>query len=104
VSIDNRAWHAGQSEFMGRSRCNDFSVGIELEGDADRPFTKSQYRKLNFLIQALARQLPIKYLAGHSDIAPGRKFDPGPRFDWSELHKVSSANRLSRPYAGRPDM
>lgn len=103
VSVHDRAWHAGQSEFMGRARCNDFSIGIELEGDGDRPFTNSQYKKLNFLIQVVANKLPIKYLAGHSDIAPGRKFDPGPRFDWSELHKVSSANRLSRPYDGQPD-
>jgi len=104
VSIHDRAGHAGQSEFMGRARCNDFSIGIELEGDGDRPFTKSQYKRLNFLVQVLANKLPIKYLAGHSDIAPGRKFDPGPRFDWSELHKVSSANRLNRPYDGQPDI
>lgn len=103
VSVHDRAWHAGQSNFMGRQRCNDFSIGIELEGDLDRPFTKTQYKRLNFVVDALAQHLPIKYLAGHSDIAPGRKFDPGPRFDWTELHKVSAANRLKCPYGAGGD-
>lgn len=100
VDVAQRAWHAGQSSFLGRSRCNDFSVGIELEGDGVRPFTNSQYRRLDILLHILSENLPIRFLAGHSDIAPGRKFDPGPHFDWARLHQVSAAVGLKRPYSG----
>ena len=80
-----RAWHAGASSWQGRERCNDFSVGIELEGSDDVPFTEAQYAALTPLIAALKRRYPILGLAGHSDIAPGRKTDPGPCFDWRRL-------------------
>ena len=80
-----RAWHAGASEWRGRPRCNDFSVGIELEGSDDTPFTDAQYASLLPLVRALEQHYPIKDVTGHSDIAPGRKTDPGPHFDWSRL-------------------
>ncbi len=83
VGCGLRAWHAGVSSFGGRERCNDFSIGIELEGDDTRAFEPAQYDRLNALIGALTRRYPIAAIAGHSDIAPGRKTDPGPFFDWS---------------------
>jgi AmpD protein len=85
VPVERRAWHAGASSWRGRSRCNDFSVGIELEGSDDSPFEDVQYRELAELIARLAAALPLKAIAAHSDIAPGRKTDPGPRFDWPRL-------------------
>lgn len=94
VDIHRRAWHAGVSCFLDRERCNDFSVGVELEGDWRRPFTPSQYRRLRALISELRRHLPLRHVAGHSDIAPGRKPDPGPRFDWSQLR----GSGLTRPW------
>jgi AmpD protein len=89
VPCSRRAWQAGQSEWRGRSRCNDFSVGVELEGADDRPFTDSQYAVLADLARALKRAYPIKDCVGHSDIAtpPGRKTDPGPHFDWARFRK-----------------
>jgi len=89
VPFDRRAWHAGESSFDGRKRCNDFSVGIELEGCDDRPFDARQYRRLGEIARALMRAYPAitpSRIVGHSDIAPGRKTDPGPRFDWIRLH------------------
>lgn len=83
VSADQRAWHAGVSRWDGRERCNDFSIGIELEGCDDKEFEEVQYRALNNLITRLEASYPIKAVVGHSDIAPGRKTDPGPKFDWS---------------------
>lgn len=80
-----RAWHAGVSRWQGRERCNDFSVGIELEGSDDTPFTEAQYATLAPLADALKRRYPIRGVVGHSDIAPGRKTDPGPLFDWRRL-------------------
>lgn len=80
-----RAWHAGDSAWHGRDCCNDFSIGIELEGSDDLPFTDVQYATLNPLIATLKRHYPIEGVAGHSDIAPGRKTDPGSYFDWSRL-------------------
>lgn len=80
-----RAWHAGNSAWNGQSRCNDFSIGIELEGSDDLPFTDAQYATLIPLITTLKRHYLIEDVAGHSDIAPGRKTDPGPHFDWSRL-------------------
>jgi AmpD protein len=85
VPVARRAWHAGASSWRGRSRCNDFSVGIELEGSDSTPFEQAQYRRLSALLAELARGLPLKALAAHSDIAPGRKHDPGARFDWRRL-------------------
>ncbi|MEO1767457.1 1,6-anhydro-N-acetylmuramyl-L-alanine amidase AmpD [Thiobacter aerophilum] len=85
VSTHDRAWHAGVSCFRGRERCNDFSIGIELEGSDFEPFTDAQYTALSHLLPALAATHPIRDIAGHADIAPGRKTDPGPFFDWSRL-------------------
>lgn len=85
VSCEQRAWHAGQSQWQGRERCNDFSVGIELEGSDFEPFEDGQYATLQALVQALKRRYPIQHIVGHSDIAPGRKTDPGPFFDWQRL-------------------
>nr|WP_306602776.1 1,6-anhydro-N-acetylmuramyl-L-alanine amidase AmpD [Azonexus sp.] len=82
VGCDQRAWHAGRSDWCGRDNCNDFSVGIELEGCDEQPFTDAQYAALWCLIDALRQRYPIAAIAGHSDIAPGRKSDPGPYFDW----------------------
>ena len=82
VSCGQRAWHAGVSMWQGRSRCNDFSIGIELEGCDEAPFEDQQYRGLVRLTRLLKRAYPIRAIAGHSEIAPGRKTDPGPYFDW----------------------
>ena len=78
-----RAWHAGASEWCGRSRCNDFSIGIELEGCDEAPFEGAQYEPLARLTRALKERYPIAAIVGHSDISPGRKTDPGPCFDWA---------------------
>jgi N-acetyl-anhydromuramoyl-L-alanine amidase len=85
VGCDQRAWHAGRSGWCGRDNCNDFSVGIELEGSDEQPFTDAQYVALWHLIDALRQRYPIAAIAGHSDIAPGRKTDPGPHFDWAAV-------------------
>lgn len=86
VPCAKRAWHAGASNWRGRERCNDFSLGVELEGSDDQPFTEAQYARLNELIRALRAAYPaLVDIAGHSDIAPGRKTDPGPYFDWNRL-------------------
>ncbi len=77
-----RAWHAGQSLWCGRGRCNDYSIGIELEGTDDMAFSAAQYDRLGVLARALHDRYPITASVGHSDIAPGRKTDPGPHFDW----------------------
>jgi AmpD protein len=82
VSVLQRAWHAGVSLWQGRARCNDFSIGIELEGSDNVPFTDAQYAALHDLTIALRHAFPIRGIAGHSHIAPGRKTDPGPCFDW----------------------
>lgn len=82
VPCMKRAWHAGVSQWQGRERCNDFSIGIELEGSDTTPFTDAQYTALAALTQCLCERYPIKDTAGHSGIAPGRKTDPGPCFDW----------------------
>lgn len=80
-----RAWHAGVSSWRGRSACNDFSVGIELEGTDEAAFEPAQYRALCELLRRLALALPLKAIAAHSEIAPGRKTDPGAGFDWQRL-------------------
>jgi len=82
-----RAWHAGVSFWRGRARCNDFSIGIELEGTDRVPYENPQYERLCSLIALLARTYPIAGVTGHSDIAPGRKTDPGPFFDWSRIER-----------------
>ena len=88
VSCLYRAWHAGASSFQGRERCNDFSVGIELEGSDNHSFESSQYDTLKELINSLRKTYPIKDIVGHSDIAPGRKTDPGPYFDWAQISLI----------------
>jgi len=80
-----RAWHAGASSWKGRERCNDFSVGIELEGADDVPYAEPQYGTLAALVHALFERYGVLDVTGHSDIAPGRKTDPGPWFDWPRL-------------------
>lgn len=80
-----RAWHAGVSCFLGRERCNDFSVGIEIEGTDDQPFTDAQYASLRRLTAAIRARHPITDARGHEHIAPGRKTDPGPYFDWARF-------------------
>jgi len=86
VACTQRAWHAGASSWRERERCNDFSIGVELEGSDDEPFSDAQYACLNRLIPALRKAYPSLYEAtGHSDIAPGRKTDPGPYFDWGRV-------------------
>src|SRR5690606_25547080 len=94
VSIHDRAWHAGASCFQGRERCNDFSVGIELEGSDEIPYEPNQYRVLSAVILELCKAYPSlspERVAGHTDIAPGRKTDPGPAFDWPRLHALLRA-------------
>lgn len=86
VPCSRRAWHAGASNWMGRENCNDFSIGIELEGCDQLPFENAQYLTLNRLLADLHRGYDLEAVVGHSDIAPGRKTDPGPRFDWSRVH------------------
>jgi len=81
----DRAWHAGVSCWRGRRQCNDFSIGIELEGCDDQPFAEAQYAVLAGLTLALAARYPIEAIVGHADIAPGRKTDPGRGFDWRRL-------------------
>ncbi len=86
VALDRRAWHAGVSCFRGRGRCNDFSIGIELEGTDELPYTDAQYQRLVALtrqIQTLFPAIDREHVTGHADIAPGRKTDPGPAFDWA---------------------
>jgi N-acetyl-anhydromuramoyl-L-alanine amidase len=85
VPPQRRAWHAGVSSWRGRSRCNDFSVGIELEGTDDTPFDDAQYAALRALLCDLRSKLPLRDIAAHSEIAAGRKTDPGARFDWRRL-------------------
>ncbi|HTJ96552.1 MAG TPA: 1,6-anhydro-N-acetylmuramyl-L-alanine amidase AmpD [Rhodocyclaceae bacterium] len=85
VSCLERAWHAGASQWQGRERCNDFSIGIELEGTDNLPFEDAQYSALERLLTVLRSHYPVTATVGHSDIAPGRKTDPGPYFDWTRL-------------------
>lgn len=85
VSCDDRAWHAGASSWCGRANCNDYSIGIELEGLEGEAFEQPQYETLADLCAALAQHYPIRHIAGHEHIAPGRKQDPGAQFDWTLL-------------------
>ncbi|HVO88230.1 MAG TPA: 1,6-anhydro-N-acetylmuramyl-L-alanine amidase AmpD [Casimicrobiaceae bacterium] len=94
VACRLRAWHAGQSSWRGRERCNDFSVGIELAGTDTLAYRAQQYFTLARLVHALQRRYPVRDIVGHSDIAPDRKTDPGPAFDWPYLRHLIA--RLSR--------
>lgn len=96
VSCDERAWHAGKSSWNERERCNDFSIGIELEGCDDRAFEESQYVCLVALVRRLCDEYPIDSIAGHADIAPSRKTDPGPFFDWKRV-LASVGDKLFKP-------
>ena len=90
VSCLDRAWHAGISSFEGREACNDFSLGIELEGTDDQPFTDAQYQALIALTRQLQQHYPQitpQRICGHSDVTPGRKTDPGPCFDWARFRR-----------------
>lgn len=87
VSCDDRAWHAGVSCWRGRGACNAFSIGIEIEGNERSPFTDAQYAALNPLLTAIAQAYPVTAVTSHSEIAAGRKVDPGPTFDWSRLSR-----------------
>ncbi|MEJ1375251.1 MAG: 1,6-anhydro-N-acetylmuramyl-L-alanine amidase AmpD, partial [Candidatus Sedimenticola sp. (ex Thyasira tokunagai)] len=90
VPLDQRAWHAGVSCFDGREHCNDFAIGIELEGADDIPYSDKQYHSLATAareIMAIYPAITPKRITGHSDISPGRKTDPGPAFDWKRLYK-----------------
>jgi N-acetyl-anhydromuramoyl-L-alanine amidase len=92
VPTGRRAWHAGASTWRGRQKCNDFSIGVEMEGADDAAFEPAQYDRLSRLIRVLRSRLPISSIAAHSDIAPGRKTDPGPHFDWTRcLHLLAAA-------------
>ncbi|MDL2354465.1 MAG: 1,6-anhydro-N-acetylmuramyl-L-alanine amidase AmpD [Pseudomonadota bacterium] len=97
VSCEQRAWHAGVSRFGGREQCNDFSVGVEMEGSDFVAFSPAQYESLAALTLALAARYPLAAVQGHEHVAPGRKTDPGPYFDWEML-----ANRLSEAAARLP--
>ena len=88
VAAGDRAWHAGASSFLGRERCNDFSIGVELEGTDAEPFADAQYASLAELTQALRTRYPLRHVAGHQHIAPGRKTDPGPFFDWARYREL----------------
>lgn len=90
VSCLNRAWHAGASNWQGRERCNDFSVGIELEGSDFEAFEAAQYQTLRKLIADIRNRYPIQAIVGHSDIAPARKTDPGPYFNWQAINSDQS--------------
>ena len=85
VSCDERAWHAGQSSWQGQDNCNDYSIGIELEGLEGETFEPAQYASLMPLLLALAARYPLHHVVGHEHVAPDRKIDPGPGFDWAVL-------------------
>ncbi|GGO82723.1 N-acetyl-anhydromuranmyl-L-alanine amidase [Marinobacterium nitratireducens] len=90
VPFDKRAWHAGRSSFQGRENCNDFSIGIELEGTDEQPYSDAQYERLVQVTRMITQRYPLVVpdrIVGHCDIAPGRKTDPGPAFDWQRLRR-----------------
>lgn len=88
VPVERRAWHAGVSVFHGRSNCNDRSIGIELEGTGEVPYEDAQYESLVSLLKDLSARYPIRWVTGHEHVAPGRKNDPGPSFDWARLARL----------------
>lgn len=96
VSCDARAWHAGVSEWEGRDQCNDWSIGVELEGLEGERFEPAQYAMLSRVLRSVARRYPVRSVVGHEHIAPGRKADPGPGFDWCGLAR-ELGGRLSVP-------
>ena len=98
VSTANKAWHAGASSFLGREKCNDFSIGIELEGDGDSVFEEPQYQALANLMTKLGNRYPQLQVAGHSDIAPERKTDPGKSFDWKKFQKETGISTEKLPF------
>lgn len=100
VPCSKRAWHAGESSWKGRRGCNDYSVGIEMEGSGETPFTDLQYKRLAQLTRALQARHPIAGIVGHSDVAPGRKSDPGPQFDWAR-YRAMVKNKSERHRTGR---
>ena len=91
VPVERRAWHAGASSWRGRSRCNDFSVGIELEGAEEEPFAPAQYESLVSLLKQLRSTLPLRDICAHSDVAPGRQTHPRARVDWPRLLAARAA-------------
>lgn len=97
VSCDDRAWHAGTSSYQGRSNCNDFSIGIELEGLEGDTFEPAQYETLQALLPSVVQQYPVRGVTGHEHIAPGRKADPGPGFDWASLQRCSGLSSQCFP-------
>ncbi len=103
VSFRDRAWHAGKSSFAGREACNDFSIGIELEGADTIPYEDAQYRVLANLVAALCATYPTlspERLVGHSDVSPGRKTDPGPAFDWPRARRLVAMACTRTPSTG----
>lgn len=100
VGCDRRAWHAGQSAWQGRENCNDYSIGIEIEGSDSQPYTMAQYAALWSLIARLRKRYPITALAGHCHVAPGRKTDPGQHFDWTAVRAHFPALQLPVEVAG----
>jgi len=98
VSTQKKAWHAGLSSFLGREKCNDFSIGIELEGDSDHPFEDIQYSALARLSSQLSDVYPNLQFAGHSDIAPGRKTDPGVQFNWQKFQAKTDISLEKLPF------
>jgi N-acetyl-anhydromuramoyl-L-alanine amidase len=101
VSCDRRAWHAGASTWRGRSGCNDWSVGIELEGLEGSAFERAQYAALARILRALGRRYPLREVVGHEHVAPGRKFDPGAGFEWRALRR--RLGRLALWLIGDPE-
>lgn len=97
VDADARAWHAGASRWRGRENCNDDSIGIELEGLEGDRFEAEQYETLAQLCEQLALRYPVAYIAGHEHIAPGRKIDPGPGFDWPRLQSRLDGKKFMFP-------
>lgn len=103
VPFHRRAWHAGVSSFGGRENCNDFAIGIELEGTDDSPYEDAQYERLTGVLQALFLRYPElspSRVVGHAEVASGRKTDPGPAFDWQRLMAAIATSRLSGPTPG----
>lgn len=94
ASVNRRAWHAGASWWAGREHCNDFSIGIELEGNDDQIFEDIQYQILNALLLMLMQHYPLREIVGHSTISPGRKIDPGPCFDWTRIMKPRNIRKI----------
>ena len=101
VSANDRAWHAGPSKFGERERCNDFSIGVELEGSDFRPFEPAQYAMLGALSIALQQRYPLRDVAGHEHVSPGRKTDPGPHFEWRRLRSMLQVH-ASRAHCSVP--